>query len=83
MKFSHPIPKGAILCLESRIVLAGTTSLVAHIQSVFNDRVVLQGFITFVHVDENGCPTPHHLTINAATDDERSLQEKARQLDRS
>lgn len=82
MKFSRPVPKGAILCLESRVVLAGQTSLVAHIQSVFNGEVILKGFITFVHVDEDGQPTPHHLTVEAHTDEEKRLQEEARRLHR-
>ncbi|MBM3137781.1 MAG: acyl-CoA thioesterase [Chloroflexi bacterium] len=83
MKFSQPIPKGAILCFESRVVFAGRTSLITHIQSFNKDQKVLQGFITFVHVDENGRPMPHGLFVEAITDEERVLQEEARQLSRS
>jgi acyl-CoA hydrolase len=83
MKFSHPIPSGAILCLESRVVLAGNTSLVTHIQSIYNDRVVLSGFITFVHVDENGRSKPHQLSVIAVTSEEKSLQDEALHLTRS
>jgi len=83
MKFSHPVPKGAILCLESRVVFAGKTSLVTHVESEYNDQIVLEGFITFVNVDENGRPAPHQLSINAVTEEERSLQKQARQLIRS
>lgn len=83
MKFSHPIPSGAILCLESRVVSVGNTSLVTHIQSIYNDRVVLSGFITFVHVDENGHPKPHQLSVIAVTNEEKSLQDEARHLTRS
>jgi acyl-CoA hydrolase len=83
MKFSHPIPSGAILGLESRVVLAGNTSLVTHIQSITNDRVVLSGFITFVHVDKNGHPKPHQLSVIAVTNEEKSLQDEARHLTRS
>lgn len=83
MKFSQPIPSGAILCLESRVVLAGKTSLITHIQSIYNDRVVLSGFITFVHVDENGRPKPHELSVTTVTDEEKSLQDEARLLARS
>lgn len=83
MKFSDPIPCGAILCLESRVVFAGKTSLVAHIQSIYDEKVVLNGFITFVHVDENGRPKPHQLSVAAFTDEEKSLQEEALHLVRS
>lgn len=83
MKFSFPVPNGAILCLESRVVLAGKTSLVAHVQSIINGQVVLNGFLTFVHLDENDRPKPHHLSVEAFTDEERALQEEARKLRKS
>lgn len=80
MKFTRPVPSGAIICLESRVVLAGRSSLITHIQSFYQDEIILSGFITFVHVDEHGKPAPHHLVVEAQTDDERKLQEEARQL---
>lgn len=80
MQFTRPVPSGAIICLESRIVFAGRTSLIAHIRSVLENEVVLDGFITFVHVDDRGKPAPHGLTISASTDEERELQEVAENL---
>jgi acyl-CoA hydrolase len=83
MKFTRPVPSGSIVCLESRLVLAGKTSLVAHIQSEFEGEIILSGFITFVHVDEMGKSLAHHVTIEAHTEEEQALQEQARQLRKS
>jgi acyl-CoA hydrolase len=83
MKFTRPINNGAIICLESRVVLAGRTSLVVHVQSVLEKEVVLEGFITFVHVDEKGKPLPHHLKVEATTKEEEALQAEAQKLRRS
>ncbi len=82
MKFTRPVSSGAIICLESRVVLAGKTSLVVYVESVFKDEVVLSGFITFVHVDGKGRPLPHHLMVEAESEAEKTLQEEARQLRR-
>ena len=83
MKFTKPVPSGAIVCLESRVVLTGRTSLVVHVQSVFEEEIVLNGFITFVHVDEKGKPQPHHLTVEASSEEEKAIQAQARDLRRS
>jgi len=80
MKFTKPVRSGEILCLESRIVLAGSSSLIAHVQALCNEEIVLNGFITFIHVDEMGKPTPHNLNVEANTDEERSMQDTARHL---
>ena len=80
MKFTQPVLRGEIICLESRIVLAGHTSLVAHVQALRDERPILNGFITFIHVDDEGAPIPHNVQIEAQTDEERELQAVARQL---
>lgn len=80
MKFTRPVPSGAILCLESRIVLAGRSSLVAHVQAIFKDDIVLSGFITFVHVNLKGVPIPHNLTVEAQTEEEKEIQNIAKKL---
>lgn len=80
MQFTQPVKRGEILCLESRIVLAGQTSLVVHVQAMKDDQMLLSGFITFVHVGSDGKPQPHNVTINASSDEERALQAQAKQL---
>lgn len=80
MKFLRPVKKGDVVCLESCIVLAGKTSLVANIRMLARNEEVLNGFISFVHVDANGNPLAHGISIDAETPEEKVLQEYARQL---
>ncbi|MAT40783.1 MAG: acyl-CoA thioesterase [Anaerolineaceae bacterium] len=82
MQFSHPVRKGEVVCLESRIVHAGNTSLVAHIHMSTQKHEVLEGFITFIHVDKDGKPVKHGITIEPSTEAEQELQKRATQLKR-
>jgi acyl-CoA hydrolase len=66
MVFKKPIKKGSIVRYESRIVRAGNTSLIAYVQ-VFIDHVdqfLIDGFLTFVHVDKDDQPIPHMVSID-------------------
>lgn len=80
MVFKRPVNKGDVVSLESAIVLAGTTSLVAFVRMEVQNEQVFNGFITFIHVDLDGKPIPHGIKISAETSDELALQEAARQL---
>jgi acyl-CoA hydrolase len=82
MLFSHPVHKGDLISFESSIVYAGTASLIAHIVSCVKDTVVVEGFITFIHVDLEGKTIPHGLTITPTTEEEKALFEQAKALPR-
>ena len=80
MRFNKPIKRGEIFCLESQIVYAGKTSLIAFVRAKKNNENLLEGFITFVHVDLDGKPLPHHITIEPVTEEETILYNKAQAL---
>lgn len=83
MNFSRPIHLGEVVRFDSRIVHSGRTSLVSNISVHVQDVKILEGFITFVNVDENGKPQPHGLVIKAETEEEKALQEQAGNLPKS
>jgi acyl-CoA hydrolase len=82
MTFTSPVPPGAIACFESKIVHTGRTSLVTYICLKLRDREapVLDGFITFVHVNEEGKPQPHGLSFEPETEEDRRLNQQAKTL---
>ncbi len=82
MSFTRPVKRGEVIRFESSIVAVGRSRLVAHIQMKGRkeEDVIVDGFITFVHVDLEGKPLPHGVTIAAETPEELSLQEKAKTL---
>ena len=82
MLFKKPVQSGSVIRFESRIVHAGTTSLTAFVQ-VFDsdtDAFLLEGFITFVHVDEAERPAPHGLVIEPSDAENLALQQRATSL---
>ena len=80
MLFSRPVHRGEIVTFESRIVYAGRTKLVANVKTTVGDQIVVGGFITFIHADDQGHAFPHGIIIDAATPEEVDLQEKAKNL---
>lgn len=80
MLFSRPVHRGEIITFESRIVYAGRTKLVANVKTTVGDQIVVSGFITFIHVDDQGQAFPHGIIIDADTLEEVDLQEKAKNL---
>jgi hypothetical protein len=69
-----------IISLESRIVHGGRSMLVAFVRVHSRDTAVLQGFLTFLHVDYHGRPLPHGLTISSVNEEDRVLQEDSAAL---
>ena len=80
MEFLLPIRKGEVARFDSKIILAGRTKLVAYISVVLGDKIVLDGFITFIHVDLEGHSLPHGIEIIPTQPEDIALQEKAKTL---
>ncbi|HMD90387.1 MAG TPA: hotdog domain-containing protein [Anaerolineaceae bacterium] len=80
MLFKRPIHLGELICFESQIVYAGKSRLVAHIEMLASGETDVTGFITFVHVDKEGKPLPHGLTIVPQTPREIELYEQAKNM---
>ena len=82
MLFKKPIRNGQVVRFESRVVLAGKTRLVSYVKVVNNadDDFLLDGFISFIHVDRQGRPVPHGIVIEATDPEDVALQERARAL---
>lgn len=82
MYFSKPAYPGQILHFTSKIVYTGKSSLVAYIQVSKEGGLepYVSGFITFIYVDENTNPTPHHLVVIPRSDEDKELFERAKNL---
>ena len=82
LTFNSPIQPGAIALFECKIVNTGRTSVVTYIRLKVRGRAapVLDGFITFVHVNAEGEPQPHNLTFEPETEEDMRLNREARSL---
>lgn len=82
MVFTRPVQKGSIIRYESRVAYAGRTSMVVYIKVIMakNEEFILDGFMTFVHVNAEGHSTPHGLTVIPESDEEIALHAKAKAL---
>lgn len=80
MVFTRPVLVGEIIAFESKIILAGRSSMHAYVGMLAKGDLVMDGFITFVNVDHNAKALPHGIVIDAATPADKALQERVRNL---
>ena len=83
MSFTTPIDLGDIARYEATPVYAGRSSVVVYICAYVGDDKRIEGFITYVNIDKSGKAQPHGILIEAETEAEKQLQDKARNLPRS
>ena len=69
MFFTKPAISGDVLKFSSKVVFAGRTSLVSyiHVENNGAEKPLVDGFVTFIHVNESTRPSPHFLEINPVT----------------
>lgn len=82
MFFTKPAKSGDVLKFSSKVVYAGRTSITSyvHVEKNGNDKPLVDGFVTFIHVDESTKPIAHNLTIQPASEEDRALYETAMNL---
>lgn len=83
MTFKRPVRKGEIITYQSMIVLTSRTKLIAYVKLTNGDAetVIVDGFLTFVHVDGQGVPIPHGITLPVSeSPEEIQVQEWAKAL---
>jgi acyl-CoA hydrolase len=82
MLFTKPVKPGGILNFRSKIVYTGKSSLVAYIKVINkqNGDLLVDGFITFIYVDETTKSVAHGIEIVPETDEDKTLYQMAMEL---
>lgn len=75
MYFTKPAKPGEVLIFDSKIVYTAKSSLVSYIKVSKADsgKPLVDGFITFIHVDEDTMPAPHFIEVQPETEDDKGL----------
>ena len=82
MTFTRPIRLGEIARFEATPVYAGRSSIFTYICAKVGEEKLIEGFISYVNVDENGKAQPHGIVIEAENEVEKQLQGRAMSLPR-
>lgn len=82
MQFTKPVRAGAIICLQSKVVYVGKSSLVSHVSVIGDDsqKPLVNGFITFIHVDDNTNPKPHNIELVLESEEDIEIYQVASEL---
>jgi len=83
MHFIKPVRLGQTVCFESKVVHAGNSSIITYTKvSVLEDseNSVVDGFITYLYVDENTRPKKHNIVLNITNPEDIELNAIAQGL---
>jgi len=82
MFFTKPARSGEVLKFSSKVVFTGRTSLTVyvHVEKSNDEETFVEGFVTFIHVDEKTRPASHYIEIVPETEEDKSLYESAKNL---
>lgn len=84
MSFSRPVRKGSVVRIVSRIVYTGKSSLMAAVEfeDAMSGEKAVEGFVTFVTVEEEtGQKKEHGIVLDEAQDErEKALRERAQMI---
>lgn len=78
LNFKHSVKLGEIVCFNSRIIHAGRSSIYAYVRASGKDceDILVEGFATFVYVDENTKSIPHNIILEPNCDEDIELIKK-------
>ena len=75
-----PVHSGDVLEIAGKAVYAGNSSIMIYVSAEVRGNKVIEGFSTFVHIDKDGHSVPHGITIEAVTEEEIALMERAKSI---
>lgn len=79
LTFKKPATKGDLLQLSSQVVAHGRTSITVYCKafSGISGQMFVDGFVTFVSVDDKGAKMPHNLDLTYDTPELQLLHKEA------
>lgn len=83
LTFTEPGNMGDIINMETYVAKVGRTSFTVYGKITKNKskKILSDGFVTFVFVDENGKPIPHNIAISEPEDNEEAnVRNRAKNL---
>jgi len=80
MKFTSPIRCGEVIRVDSKVVYTGRSRMISFVRIQAHDKMVVEGFLTFVHVDQDGKSEAHGIEITPVSEEDKDLYRQAQQL---
>ncbi len=82
LSFTQPLTSGDIACFESKVVYTGKSPLRVYVslKNKVEDAPIVEGFITFVYVNDAGQAQPHGLSLDLTSDEDKTLNKLAAKL---
>lgn len=78
MTFEKPIELGSVVKCTGRVVYAGQTSVRVYLKFEVDGEIHVEGFISYMNVDENGDATSHGIEVSLDDPEVAVLNERAK-----
>jgi acyl-CoA hydrolase len=84
MQFTKPVNPGQVVSFNAKVAYTGRSSFIVYVAVTIpgTAKVIVDGFISFVHVDDDGKSKPHNIRIQPVTNEDKILFERAKELKR-
>ncbi|MCL4407791.1 MAG: acyl-CoA thioesterase [Thermotogae bacterium] len=83
LKFTTPVKNGSIVNIKTSLAYVGKTSIMVY-GKIYNalrpEKVMVEGFVTFISVDSEGKKQPHNIIFTPKTEEEIEIYQKAVEL---
>ena len=80
MKFTRPVHGGEVVRIDAKVVYTGRSRMVAFVRLQAGENIVVEGFLTLVHVDLEGKSQPHGIEITPTSEEDKELYRRAQEL---
>ncbi len=84
MQFTKPVNPGQVVSFNAKVAYTGKSSFIVFVSVTVPDskQVIVEGFISFVHVDEQAKSKSHNIKVVPVTEEDKLLYARAKELKR-
>lgn len=80
MSFYKPIHLGELIKCSGVVAYAGRTSFIVYLKFEVDGEKRVEGFISYVNVDEDGKSMPHNIKLDLDNEEVKELNERAKKF---
>lgn len=80
MSFTKPVQLGDLIKCEAEVAYAGRTSFIVHILFTVEGEKRVEGFISYVNVNEKGKAVPHNIELDLKDEELKALNERVKKF---
>jgi acyl-CoA hydrolase len=84
MQIGKPVKGGQVITFKAKIAYTGKSSFIVYVSATVPNtkQIIIEGFISFVHVDDDAKSAPHYIKVVPVNEEDKMLYARAKELKR-